>query len=55
MNSRHTKKKKKKLYKGEGKSNIKKGVRSKSLQKRLERGSLSWCSVNVFYCICSYT
>ena len=32
-----------------------KGLWGRRLQKRLERWSLSWCSVNVFYCICSYT
>ena len=32
-----------------------KGLWGRRLQKRLERGSLSWYAANVFYCICSYT
>ena len=51
----------KEFYKREGKSNMKrtdkkrlKGERDRRLEKKLERGNLSGCSVNVFSYIYSY-
>jgi hypothetical protein len=45
----------KEFYKRERKSNMKRGwLRDRRLEKRLERGNLSGCSVNIFYYIYSY-